>query len=107
MWYTPISGAYGVTVSTGVCGAPSSGSNPDRHPANSLISATFECFSHRTVSERWVGACVAGSGYCAACAVRFWRATEQTAQFVFCRFQSAFALGRRFRPPPVDVENQY
>jgi len=50
---------------------------------------------------------VAGSGYCAACAVRFWRATEQTAQFVFCRFQSAFALGRRFRPPPVDVENQY
>lgn len=31
---SPLSGygAYGVMVSTGVCGAPSSGSNPGRHP---------------------------------------------------------------------------
>ena len=46
-------GAYGVMVSTGVCGAPSPGSNPGRHPLTDIKAdakaSVFMSLCQRTV----------------------------------------------------------
>ena len=45
-------GAYGVMVSTEVCGTSSSGSNPDRHPRSKIGMTTWSCqFLYLRVGE--------------------------------------------------------